>query len=136
MINQSSKIFKPKFNILILIGILTTFYLVSCKSNKEVVNVVKSAPTSCDTTKMELKFVLNSNEYTWLNTNEDKCIRINEFFRMFGYTSDCIEYMKSFVQIKVTDEEFKLERFIELYCLLNQNPNALIDGSLNRDKKN
>jgi len=136
MRNRSSKRFKPEIGLLILIGVLTTFYLVSCKLHKEVVNVVKSEPTSCDTTKMELKFDFNSDEYTWLNTNEDKCIRINEFFRMFGYTSDCIEYMKSFVQTKVADKDYKLERFIEMYCLLNQNPDALIDGSLNRDKKN
>lgn len=54
---------------------------------------------------------------------------------MFGYTEESKAYIREFVKMKLEDDEYKLERFIELYCLLNQNPNALIDGTLDKPKK-
>jgi len=125
-----------KFNLLLAGVILTFVFFTSCKSKKGLINTYKIEITSCDTTKLELAFDLNTDETNWLNVNQDKCNRINEFFKMFGYTKESIEYMKSFVQLKVTDDEYKLERYIELYCLLERNPNALIDGNLEIKSKN
>lgn len=133
---RPNKRFNSELNLLLVVCMLTVLYFASCKSQKGIINIVKTEPTSCDTTKTELNFDPNSTEYGWLNSNEDKCIRINEFLKMFDYSEDCREYMKLFVQAKINDDEYKLERFIELYCLINQNPDALIDGSLNNDKGN
>lgn len=54
---------------------------------------------------------------------------------MFDYSDDSIEYMQTFVKMKLKNENYKLERFIELYCLLQKNPAALIDGTLDKKKE-
>lgn len=105
----------------------------SCSSTKHTAQTVK--PSSCDTTITNLNFPANSVELNWLSENVDQCNRINEFLRMFGYTEESKAYIREFVKMKLEDDEYKLERFIELYCLLNQNPNALIDGTLDKPKK-
>jgi hypothetical protein len=42
--------------------------------------------------------------------------------------------MQTFVKVKLQNNNCKLERFIELYCLLQKNPGALIDGTLDTKK--
>lgn len=107
---------------------------ISCKTTGKLSNKKADNLTACDSTKLELKYAGASIEENWLSNNEEDCSRMNEFFKMFGYSEDSKAYMKKFIKMKMDDDEYKLGRFIELYCLLNQNPNALIDGSL--DKKN
>ena len=125
---------KVSIFLLVLLPLLYVIILQSCATPNKTVQLQKRI-TPCDTTLHKLNFVSNSQEENWVLSHIEECNRINEFFKMFGYSDDSIEYMRQFVKMKLEDDEFKLERFIELYCLLYQNPNALIDGTLDKKKE-
>lgn len=106
----------------------------NCGTTNKISEHNKIEQTACDTAKQILNFNSDSPEVKWLDKNQNDCSRIQQFLKLWGYSNDSKEYIKVFIQIKLSDDEFKLERFIELYCLLQQNPNALIDGSLPMEK--
>ncbi|MCH4824619.1 hypothetical protein ML462_15705 [Gramella lutea] len=120
-------------NLLLYLMFLLSIVLIACKAQ----NIEKTDELiiSCENTKSKLEFPLESAELKWLQTNSEKCSRINEFLGTFEYSDDSIEYMQTFVKMKLKNENYKLERFIELYCLLQKNPAALIDGTLDKKKE-
>src|SRR5690554_467370 len=90
------------------IGLILISSFLSCKTHLGLGGKNVEQVTACDTTKLELGFEASTEEVIWLSENEDKCVRINEFFHMFDYSEDSIEYMRGFVKHKLKNEEFKL----------------------------
>lgn len=107
----------------------------SCGATKNTSFSQSENRTPCDTAKQILKIEFGSQEFEWLDKNEIDCNRIQQFLELWGNSNDSVEYIKGFLKLKLSDDEYKLERFIELYCLLKQNPNALIDGTLPLEKQ-
>jgi len=116
---------------------LFSINIIGCKST----NINKTKPKSdlankCDMTLTKLAFSPESVEILWLQANQEQGSRINEFLIIYEYSDESIEYMQTFVRAKLQNNNYKLERFIELYALLQKNPSALIDGTLDKKKEN
>lgn len=122
-----------KRNLFFYLIFLISINLIGCKAQR--IEKTTELITNCDKVKSKLEFPAESIELKWLRANNEKCSRINEFLKMFDYSDDSIEYMQTFVKMKLKNENYKLERFIELYCLLQKNPAALIDGTLDKKKE-
>ena len=125
-----------KRNILIcFLCFLFSINIIGCKSRDiKITKPEKDLVITCNMTLTKLAFSHKEEESEWLLANKEQCFRINEFLQMFEYSDDSIEYMQTFVKVKLQNNNYKLERFIELYCLLQKNPAALIDGTLDRKK--
>ncbi len=89
--------------------------------------------SSCDQLIDSLQIENSSTKAKWLINNKDHCSRITKFLSDFNYSLDSKNYMLRFLRMKMEDEEYKLDRFIELYCLLHNDPDALIKKPLKAD---
>ncbi len=101
---------KTSFQIFFLFSLLVVF---SCKSSKSINNI-----DHCY--QLIQKLQLNDNQWikSWLNTNSIECSKILKFLNDENSSEEVKGYCIEMIKIKMSDEEFKIERLIEFYYLL------------------
>jgi len=106
------------------IFLLGLIMALSCKSSKKINNL-----NHCNILIQELQLCDNQEIKTWLNKNSIECSKVLEFVNNENKNKEVKEYCVQMIKTKILDEEFKIERLIEFYYLLNSS-----DDPFNLDK--
>lgn len=105
-------------------------FLCSCSRST---SLVKMKSNNCLYLIDKLDLEDDSTKSQWLISHSEYCSKINDFLNEFNYSQDSKMYMLRFLKMKMEDDDYRLERFVELYCLLHNNPDALLKNPVLND---